>query len=38
MRRSVAGPEGISEKNLALAFMGMEVVCAIVALVLYYKF
>jgi UDP-N-acetylglucosamine--dolichyl-phosphate N-acetylglucosaminephosphotransferase len=33
-----AGPEGISEKNLTLAFMGMELVCAVVALVLYYKF
>ncbi len=33
-----AGPGGITEKNLTLAFMGMEVVCALVALALYYKF
>ncbi len=33
-----AGYGGITEKNLTLAFMGIEFACAIIALALYYKF
>ncbi len=34
----LAGQGGITEKNLTRAFVAMEVVCALVALALYYKF
>jgi UDP-N-acetylglucosamine--dolichyl-phosphate N-acetylglucosaminephosphotransferase len=33
----LAGQRGITEKNLTLAFIAMESVCALVALALYYK-
>jgi UDP-N-acetylglucosamine--dolichyl-phosphate N-acetylglucosaminephosphotransferase len=35
---NATGRGGITEKNLTLAFVGIEVVCALVALALYYKF